>query len=528
MPRRSWLLCLALIATLLPASLPCQAEERARDLEPRIISVVEESTPRTVCIRAHLVDRFAVLGSGSIISADGYILTCAHVVEALPAIGGQRLNVMLTDGRSFDAELLGSHAKRDFAVLKIEAEDLPYYELGDSGALEKGTWVVALGHPMGIIGSEATGNDVPAVTAGVVTGIGRKMMANSGGFDFKLYPDAIETDLPLFFGNSGGPLVDMEGKLVGVNAAIRMGGEPRSFSVPMATVKGFLAMLERGENALDGDEPTGFLDRLTKFVEYAQEVGEQAQELEVDPRLDRLKEEFVQAAETVSPSVVSVRLGGERVAFGVVVDEDGVVAVPHHTLTRKGFGAFLVGKVRDGLPEDSGLRQLLDPLLPKQKRGKITVETADGGVYTAKIRKSAEGIDVAFLDVHYGDDEVPPAIELADEEAPVRGSWVISVTGEQAPAGVGILSTAGKRIDAVTPVPLTLNDLLDMAKQDMGLFDARNFPNVLFHDAFVSNKGVGGPLLDGQGHWLGLNLFTLSRGAGYAVPAADVLKALRN
>ncbi len=521
MPRLAWVLCLALFAPLL-------GEEMARDLEPRIISVVEDCTPKTVCIRADLVGKFAVLGSGSIISADGYVLTCAHVVEALGQIGGRSLNVMLTDGRSFEAELLGSHSKRDFAVLKIDAQDLPCYELGDSRALEKGSWVVALGHPMGIIGSESTGNDVPAVTAGIVMGVGRKMMANSGGLDFKLYPDAIETDLPLFFGNSGGPLVDMEGKLVGVNAAIRMGGEPRSFSVPMSTVKGFLARLEKGEDASDGDEPKGLLDRLTKFIEYAQEVGGQAQAMEVDPRVDRMKEEFEQAAETASPSVVSVRLGGERVAFGVVVDEDGVVAVPSHALARKGIGAFLWGKVREGLPEDSGLRQLLDPLLPRQKRGKITVETADGGVYTAKIRKTAEGIDVAFLDVHYGEDEAPLALEPSDGEAPVRGSWVISVTGDQAPAGVGILSTAGKRIDAVTPVPLTLDELLETARQDMGLFDARDFPNVLFHDAFVSNKGVGGPLLDGKGRWLGLNLFTLSRGAAYAVPAADVLKALHD
>lgn len=521
MTRRPWVVWVALIAPLL-------AEQSARDLEPRIVSLVEECTPKTVCIRADLVGRFAVLGSGSILSPDGYILTCAHVVEALTTIGGKQLNVLLTDGRSCDAKLLGSHSRRDFCLLKIEAEGLPYYELGNSHALEKGSWVIALGHPMGIIGGKSTGNDVPAVTVGVVTETRRKMMAYTGGFDFKYYPDAIETDLPLFFGNSGGPLVDMQGKLVGVNAAIRMSSEPRSYSVPISTVRTVLASLRKGENATDANEPKGIIDRFVKFIEYAREVGEQVQEVEVDPRLDRLKEEFEAAAETVLPSIVSVRLGGERVSFGVVVDEDGVVAVPYHTLTRKGLGAFLWGKVRERLPKDSALRRLLDPMIPKPKRGRITVETADGGVYTAKIRKSAEEIDVAFLDVHYGKDQAPPAIEAVEAEAPRRGSWVISVTGEQAPAGVGVLSTAGKKIEAVMPVPLTLDDLLEMAKQDMGLFEARDFQKVLFHDAFVSNKGVGGPLLDSKGRWLGLNLFTLSRGAVYAVPAEEVQKALKN
>ncbi len=519
MLRRAWLVLWVAVCPLL-------AEEKARDLEPKIVAVVKECTPKTVCIRADLVGRFAVLGSGSIISADGYVLTCAHVVEALPQIGGKKLNVMLTDGRNFEAELIAEHKKRDFALLKIDAQDLPCYELGDSDALEKGSWVVALGHPMGIIGSKSTGNDVPAVTAGVVTGVDRKMMANSGSFDFKEYPNAIETDLPLFFGNSGGPLVDLEGKLVGVNAAIRMGGDPRSFSVPIATVKGWLPTLKAGKEAKDPTEPEGAWDRFMRFVQYAQEVGQDQQQVEVDPRLDRLKEEFTAAAETASPAIVSVRLGGQRIGYGVVVDDDGVVAVPHHALTQKGLGAFLWGKLRDGLPEDSGLRRLLDPLIPKQKRGKITVETADGGVYPAKIRKSADGIDVAFLDVHYGGDEPPAALVPAEAGTPERGAWVISVTGDMAPAGVGILSTAGKRIDAVMPVPLTMEDLMDLARQDMGLFEPRDFPNVLFHDAFVSNHAVGGPLLDEHGGWLGLNLFSLSRGASYAVPAKDVLDAL--
>jgi len=145
-------------------------------------------------------------GSGVIVSSEGYILTNNHVVE-----GAKEIHVALTDGREFDAEVVGVDPSSDIAVIKIEAEGLPVAPLGNSDDLQVGDWVVALGSPFGL---ENT------VTAGIVSATGRTDMRLAD------YEDFIQTDAAINPGNSGGALVNLSGQVVGINTAIasRTGG----------------------------------------------------------------------------------------------------------------------------------------------------------------------------------------------------------------------------------------------------------------------------------------------------------------
>ncbi|NJD34953.1 MAG: DegQ family serine endoprotease [Betaproteobacteria bacterium] len=155
------------------------------------------------------------LGSGFIISADGHILTNAHVVE-----GADEVLVKLTDKREFKAKVLGTDKRTDVALIKIEAGNLPVAKLGDSTKLKVGEWVVAIGSPFGF---ENT------VTAGIVSAKGRSLAHEN-------YVPFIQTDVAINPGNSGGPLFNLKGEVIGINSQIfsRSGGSMGlSFAIPI-------------------------------------------------------------------------------------------------------------------------------------------------------------------------------------------------------------------------------------------------------------------------------------------------------
>jgi serine protease Do len=154
-------------------------------------------------------------GSGFIVSADGVILTNAHVVD-----GADRVTVKLTDRREFEARVLGADAKSDVAVLKIDASELPVVKVGDPSSLEVGEWVVAIGAPFGFENS---------VTAGIVSAKGRTLPDDG-------YVPFIQSDVAVNPGNSGGPLFNLRGEVVGINSQIysRSGGyQGVSFAIPI-------------------------------------------------------------------------------------------------------------------------------------------------------------------------------------------------------------------------------------------------------------------------------------------------------
>lgn len=145
--------------------------------------------------------RVSGTGTGFFISADGYILTNNHVVE-----NAIKIKITDIDKKEFIAKKIGSDPKTDLALLKIEGKNFPYIELGDSDALEVGEWVLAIGNPLG--------QDL-SVTSGIVSAKGRQL----SGLEVD-YQDFIQTDAAVNQGNSGGPLVDMSGKAVGINSVI--------------------------------------------------------------------------------------------------------------------------------------------------------------------------------------------------------------------------------------------------------------------------------------------------------------------
>ena len=155
------------------------------------------------------------LGSGFITSADGYILTNAHVVAR-----ADEITVTLTDKREFKAKLVGADARTDIAVLKIDGHNLPTVDLGDANSLRVGEWVVAIGSPFGFDNS---------VTAGIVSAKGRQLPDEN-------YVPFIQTDVAVNPGNSGGPLFNLDGRVVGINSQIysRSGGFMGiSFAIPI-------------------------------------------------------------------------------------------------------------------------------------------------------------------------------------------------------------------------------------------------------------------------------------------------------
>ena len=168
------------------------------------------------------------LGSGFIVSPDGYILTNNHVVEK-----ADEVTVTLLDKEEFKAKVVGTDPKIDIALIKIDTKKkLTYVTLGDSDKLEVGEWVVAIGNPFGL------GH---TVTAGIVSAKGR--IIGSGPYD-----DFIQTDASINPGNSGGPLFNLKGEVVGINTAIIQGGQGIGFATPIQLAKSVLDQLkEKGK-----------------------------------------------------------------------------------------------------------------------------------------------------------------------------------------------------------------------------------------------------------------------------------------
>jgi S1-C subfamily serine protease len=216
---------------------PYEETDHALDAYSRaVVSVVEKLTPSVVSIKMTHEARASTprgvvpfdmtgAGSGVIIAPDGYILTNSHVVHK-----SKGLEVSLSDGKTYPADVVGEDSDTDIAVLRIPAFNIKAAELGDSDKLRVGQLVIAIGNPYGFQAS---------VTTGVVSATGRSMRSQTG----RLIENVIQTDAALNPGNSGGPLVDSRGKVVGINTAVIQSAQGICFAIPINTARWVAGLL---------------------------------------------------------------------------------------------------------------------------------------------------------------------------------------------------------------------------------------------------------------------------------------------
>jgi putative serine protease PepD len=190
---------------------------------PAVVAIVDDGGP----------DSGGAAGTGFVISSDGVIVTNNHVVE-----GANRIQAVFSDGTSRRATVLGKNAASDLAVVKVDATDLPTIALGDSDQVQVGDDVVAIGNALALQGGLT-------VTRGIISGLHREVGTTSG----ESLEDVIQTDAAINPGNSGGPLVDSQGRVIGINTAI---ADPTSaqnvgFAIPISNAKTVIDQLRQGK-----------------------------------------------------------------------------------------------------------------------------------------------------------------------------------------------------------------------------------------------------------------------------------------
>ena len=271
------------------------------------------------------------LGSGFLISSDGYILTNDHV-----AGNAAKIIVTTSGGKQFDAKLIATDPIQDVALVKIDAEDLPYLKLGNSEDLSIGEWAIAMGNPFGLFKT----NDKPTVTVGVISNTGVNLGLTQG----KNYRGMIQTDAAISSGNSGGPLLNANGEVVGINATIYStaqgnqgaGSIGLGFAIPINKVKTIIEDFRSGKKINRNFGNLGFIgqtldDEIKQYLNVQADDGlvitnlyrnspASASGLQVGDVITAIDGEHVRSLEDLN-SIITDRKVGDVVTFTVLRSE---------------------------------------------------------------------------------------------------------------------------------------------------------------------------------------------------------------
>ena len=417
---------LLMILTLLAAPLAAQqVPSSAAQMQLSFVPLVKQATPAVVNIYARILtkpqrtplqadpfferffrDPFSErprvqnsLGSGVILSADGIVVSNYHVVGTATDI-----RVVLNDRREFSAHVLLGDAESDLAILKLEgAADLPFLELRDSDAVEVGELALAIGNPFGV---------GQTVSSGIVSGLARSGAADNGGQGY-----FIQTDAPINPGNSGGALIDMAGRLIGVNTSIltRSGGSNGiGFAIPADLVAAFVAQARAGEVAFS--RPWAGLAGQPVDADMAGPLG-----------LDRPGGIIVSGLHPSSP----FNAAGLQVGDVIVSVDDQPVNTPSEMIYRMsvaGLGhSARVGVRRDGVLQEMTVALIAAPDEPDRAEVTLGTRSLLPGLRAARINPAViselnlplESSGVVVMDAgRYG-----PRVGLRD------GDVILSVNG---------------------------------------------------------------------------------------------------
>lgn len=196
--------------------------DSTKKVAPSVVSIVITTNVTDIFGR---VSEQQGAGTGFIFTNDGYILTNKHVASELNA----SYTVFTADGKKYDAKAVAQDPSNDLAIIKIEATGLPVVDLGDSDKLQVGQWVIAIGNALGQLQN--------TVTVGVVSARERQLTAGGYGDQTERLENLIQTDAAINSGNSGGPLVNMKGQVVGINTAVANGAQSIGFAIPINSAK---------------------------------------------------------------------------------------------------------------------------------------------------------------------------------------------------------------------------------------------------------------------------------------------------
>jgi S1-C subfamily serine protease len=575
-----WLLfLLATCCLLVPARAQAADVLELRRVSQQVQQLVPHIRERTVAIRITIGDKTG-FGSGAIISADGLILTCAHVAEL-----SENLVVITSDNKEYKAKRLGMNALNDYAMLQIEEQNLPFFALGNSTALKILQWVIGAGHPGGPY------PDVePAIAIGRIRGFHKKLPIQFGA---KFYDDAIQTDVPIFAGNSGGPLIDLEGRLIGINGAITLVND-LAFAIPINEIKADLTTLQKGKDA-EGHQITDWWQVF--------------QELQEDMSLDEMLQMF---RDTPLGKIIEL-LGGDlsvpsspKPVLGVIFDDHGQGKI---TVTEVKVNS--IGSLAGFRPDDeiisvdnkkfTSLNELEDYFDELEKweeprvellRNKIrqhlvvywqrskysrnrcldqcflanglqlkevtvqiwtegrqlgygVVISPDGWVLTnyylvkdlprVQVQFQTSGLrsavaqvvgkdgvlDVALLKL--ADAEGLKAIRMGDDKKLRIGEWVISGGSETGILQAGMVSALARQVPTNRKIP-TLGILGILSKVNKS--PVRAYQEVIQHDSSIEVHQFGTPLVNEQGELVGINVGHFYRGTTFAIPISAIMARL--